>query len=170
MEAVSLVLRARLRQHWRSWLALAALVALVGGFVMAAAMTARRTTAAFPGFVARHGYDAIVYSGHPLPGLARIPQVAQVAPIRAPFAFPGRCASCRKPIDPGSFDVFEVPPGSLSRVVSLLSGRLPDQSNPDEVLASYTAARDYGVRLGSVIEVLTPTPAQVKQAQRAGPT
>jgi hypothetical protein len=74
MGAVALVLRVRLRQHWRSWLALAALVALVGGFVMAAAVTARRTTAAFPSFVARHGYDAIVYSMHPLPGLAAFPR------------------------------------------------------------------------------------------------
>ena len=166
MEAVALVLRVRLRQHWRSWLALAALVALVGGFVMAAAVTARRTAAAFPGFVARHGYDAIVYSGHPLPGLARITQVALVTPIRAPFAFPGRCTSCGKPIGSGSFSVFEVPPDSLSQVVKLLSGRMPDQSNPDEVLASYTLATDNGVRIGSVIQVLTPTPAQVKE----GPT
>ena len=148
MEAVALVLRVRLRQHWRSWLALAALVALVGGLVMAAAMTARRTAAAFPGFVARHGYDAIVYSGHPLPGLARIPQVALVTPVRAPFAFPGRCTSCGKPIGSGSFSVFEVPPDSLSQVVKLLSGRMPDQSNPDEVLASYTLAMDNADRLG----------------------
>ena len=168
MGAVAMVLRVRLRQHWTSWLALAALVALVGAFVMAAAVTARRTAAAVPGFVARHGYDAIVYSGRPLPGLARIPQVARVTPVRAPFAFPGRCASCRKPVDPGSFAVFEVPPGSLSRVVKLLSGRMPDQSRPDEVLASYTLARDNGVHVGSVIEVLTPTPAQVKVAQELG--
>ena len=92
---VAVVLRVRLRQHWRSWLALAALVALVGGFVMAAAATGRRTAAAFPGFVARHGYDAVVYSGRPLPGLARIPRVALVTPVFAPWAFPGRCASCR---------------------------------------------------------------------------
>jgi hypothetical protein len=164
--AVALVLRVRLRQHWRSWLALTALVALVGGFVMAAASTGRRTGGAFPGFVARHGYDALVYSGHPLPGLARIPQVALVTPVRAPYAFPGRCTSCRKPIDSGSFDVLEVPPGSLSRVVRLLSGRMPDQASPDEVLASYTLARDNGVRIGSVIQVLTPTAAQVKE----GPT
>jgi ABC-type lipoprotein release transport system permease subunit len=170
MGVVAMVLRVRLRQHWRSWLALAALVALVGGFVMAAAATGRRTAAAFPGFVARHGYDAIVYSGRPLPGLARIPQVALVTPVLAPWAFPGRCASCRKPIDPGSFGVFEVAPGSLSRVVRLLSGRMPDQANPDEVLASYTLARDNGVRIGSVIEVLTPTPAQVKVAQKIGPS
>jgi len=168
--AVALVLRVRLRQHWRSWLALAALVALVGGFVMAAAATGRRTAAALPGFVARHGYDALVYSGRPLPGLAGIPQVARVTPVLAPFAFPGRCAACRKPIESGSFDVLEVPPGSLSRVVRLLSGRMPDQSSPDEVLASYTLARDDGVRIGSVIQVLTPTPAQLKAAQKIGPS
>jgi hypothetical protein len=168
MGAVAMVLHVRLRQHWKSWLALAALVALVGGFVMAAAATGRRTAAAFPGFVARHGYDAIVYSARPLPGLARIPQVARVTPVRAPWAFPGRCTSCRKPIAFGDFGVFEVAPGGLSRVVKLLSGQMPDQSNPDEVLGSYTFARDNGVRIGSVIQVLTPTPAQVKLAQKVG--
>ena len=138
MRAVAMIVHVQLRQHWRSWLALAVLVALVGGFVMAAAATGRRTAAAFPGFAARHGYDALVYSGHPLPGLAHIPQVAQVTPIRAPYAFLGGCTSCRRPIDPGSFDVLEVPPVSRSRVLRLLSGRMPDQSRPDEVLASYT--------------------------------
>jgi hypothetical protein len=48
-----MLLHAQLRQHWKSWLALAALVTLVGGLVMAAAATGRRTAAAFPGFVAR---------------------------------------------------------------------------------------------------------------------
>ena len=48
-------------------------------------------------------------------------------------------------------------------MVKLLSGRMPDQSRPDEVLASYTFRQDYGARLGSVIQVLTPTPAQVAQ-------
>lgn len=38
---------------------------------------------------------------------------------------------------------------------------MPDQSRPDEVLASYMLARDNGVHLGSVIKVLTPTPAQL---------
>ena len=170
MRAVAMVVHVRLRQHWRSWLALAALVALVGGFVIAAAATGRRTAAAFPGFVARHGYDALVYSGHPLPGLAHIPQVAQVTPIRAPFTFPGRCTSCRTPIDPGSFDVLEVPPASLARTVRLLSGRMPDQSRPDEVLASYTLARNSGAHIGSVIQVLIPTQAQLKLAQKLGPS
>jgi len=171
MGAVALVLRARLRLHWRSWLALAALVALVGGFVMAAASTGRRTAAALPDFVARHGYDTLVYSSHPLPGLARIPQVALVTPALLPFAFPARCGSCSRQINTSeSFSVFEVPPSRLPRVTKLLSGRMPGQSNPDEVLASYTLARDNGVRIGSVIRVLTPTPAEVQLAQKVGPT
>jgi ABC-type antimicrobial peptide transport system permease subunit len=41
-----LLLHVQLRQHWKSWLALAALVTLVGGLVMAAAATGRRTAAA----------------------------------------------------------------------------------------------------------------------------
>ena len=169
MGAVALVLRVRLRQHWRSWLALAVLIALVGGFVMAAAVTARRTAAALPDFVARHGYDALVYSSHPLPGLARIPQMARVTPVLLPFTFPGRCVSCSRQIDTSeSFSVFEVPPARLPRVSKLLSGRMPDQSNPDEVLASYTLARDNGVHIGSVIRVLTPTPAQLQLAQKVG--
>jgi len=159
-----MLVQAQLRQHWKSWLALAALVTLVGGFVIAAATTARRTAAAFPAFIARHGYDTVVYSSHPLPSLARIPQAAHVTPAPGPFNLP-RCTSCRKPIDTSNFGVFEVPPGDLSRMAKLLSGRMPDQANPDEVLASYTLARDNGVRVGSVIQLLTPTPAQVKLGQ-----
>jgi putative ABC transport system permease protein len=162
VRAVAVLLHAQLRQHWKSWLALAALVGLVGGLVMAAATTGRRTAAAFPGFVSRHGYDVVVYSSHPLPSLARIPQVALVTPAPGPFNLP-RCPSCRKPIDFGSFGVFEVPPSGLSRMVKLLSGWMPDQANPDEALASYTLARDNGVRIGSVIQILTPTPEQLSR-------
>src|SRR5262245_18105065 len=163
-----MLLHAQLRQHWKSWLAFAALVTLVGGLVMAAAATARRTAAAFPGFLARHGYDAVVYSAHPLPSLARIPQVAHVTPAPGPISFAGRCAPCRKPIGVGDFGVFEVPPADLGRMVKLLSGRMPDQSSPDEVLASYTLARDNGVRIGTVIQVMTPTRAQLRLAQKVG--
>jgi ABC-type lipoprotein release transport system permease subunit len=165
-----MLLRAQFRQHWKSWLALVALVTLVGGLVMAAVVTARRTAAAIPGFLARHGYDAVIYSSHPLPSLARIPQVAHVTSAPGPVTVGVHCASCRKPIDLGSFGVFEVPPADLGRMVKLLSGRMPDQSRPDEALASYTLARDNGVHLGSVIQVLTPTQAQVRTAQELGPS
>ena len=80
---VVMVLRSRFRQHWKSWLALSVLVAVAGGFVLATAATGRRTAAAFGDFVARHGYDTVVYSGQPLPLLARLPQVASVTPVAA---------------------------------------------------------------------------------------
>ena len=62
MRAVVMVLRVRSRQYWKSWLALSLLVALAGGFVLTTASAGHRTADAFPGFAARHGYDAIVYS------------------------------------------------------------------------------------------------------------
>lgn len=67
MRAVGMLLRGQLRQHGKSWLALAMLAALVGGMVMAAVATARATAAAFPGFVARYGYDDGIYTARPLP-------------------------------------------------------------------------------------------------------
>jgi hypothetical protein len=161
VRAVVMLLRTQQRQHWRSWLALAALVALAGGFVIAAATTARRTAAAFPSFVSRYGYDALVYSAHPL-SLARIPQVAAVTAAPGPVNVLAGCDTCTRPIPAGSFGLFEIPPASLPATVKLLSGRMPDQSDPGEVLASYTLARDNGVRLGTVISVLTPTAAQIK--------
>jgi ABC-type lipoprotein release transport system permease subunit len=165
MRAGAMLLHAQLRQHWKSWLALAALVALVGGFVLAAAETGQRTAGAFPDFAARHGYDAVIYSNQPLrpPGLAGISQVAQATTVQAPYAFPSRCTHCHGPLSLGDSDVLEVPPSSLPRMVKLLSGRMPDQSRPDEVLASYTFSQDYGARLGSVVQVLLPTPKQVAQ-------
>ncbi len=162
MGAVAVLLRTQLRQHGKSWLALAVLAALAGGFVMAAASTARRTTVAFPGFAARHGYDVIVYSARPLPSLSRLPEVKSVTPAPGPVNVVHRCDTCRKRIDRSAFGVFEIGPAGLRRTVKLLSGRMPDQSNPDEVLASYTLARDNGVRIGSVIQILTPTKDQLK--------
>ena len=67
MGTLKLVLRAELRRRWRSWLALAALVALVGGLVLAAAAAGRRTASAFPRFVGTYGFDAAVYSNQPVP-------------------------------------------------------------------------------------------------------
>jgi ABC-type lipoprotein release transport system permease subunit len=168
--AVSLLLRAQLRQHGKSWLALAGLVALVGGLVMAAASTARATAAAFPDFVARHGYDDIVYTGRPLPQLAKIPQVARVTPIGAPFVAQLGCASCAAINASTSFDAFEISPADLPRTVKLVAGRMPDQSNPGQALVSASFADDSGVRVGSVIQLFTLTQAQVNQAEnQTGP-
>ncbi len=163
MRAVGMVLRAQLRQHGKSWLALAVLAALVGGLVMAATATARATGAAFPGFVARYGYDDVVYTARPLPQLARIPQVTRVTPVRAPWVAAVGCASCAAINTSGSLDAFELAPPDLARTVKLVAGRMPDQSDPGEALASASFGDDSGVRVGSVIQILEPTPAQISQ-------
>jgi hypothetical protein len=151
VRAVVMVLRVRSRQYWKSWLALSLLVAVAGGFVLTTASAGHRTADAFPGFVARHGYDVIVYSGRPLPQLTRLPDVSSVTPVPVTYSAGVGCASCLKPIDTENFLVNEVPPGQLTRMVTLLSGRMPRPSEPSEVLASFTLAQENGIRVGSVL-------------------
>src|SRR3984957_17444656 len=155
-----MVVQGRFRQYWKSWLALSLLVAVAGGFVLATGVSARRTADAFPQFAARHGYDVIVYSGQPLPQLARLPPVASALPVPATFG-ELRCASCHTPIDTNSMLINEVPPRELPRMVTLLSGRMPDQSNPDEVLASFPLAQDNGGRVGSGVQAQVASVAQL---------
>jgi len=162
VRAVVMVLRARFRQYWKSWLALSLLVAVAGGFVLTTAAAGHRTATAFPEFRARHGYDVIVYSGQPLPQLTRLPHVSSATPVPVTVSGDVGCASCRKPVDTDNFLVNEVPPGQLPRMVTLLSGRMPGQSDPGEVLASFTLARDNGVRIGSVLRPQLGTPAQLE--------
>jgi hypothetical protein len=119
------------------------------------------TPAAFPGFAARHGYDILVYSLHPLPQLAGLPDVASVTAVLVPISGGPRCVSCRKPIDASNFLVSEAQPRQLPRLVTLLSGRMPDQSDPAEVLASFTLAQENGVRVGSVIRVPLVSPLEL---------
>jgi hypothetical protein len=152
MGAVWLVFGAKLRHHWRSWVLLTMLIAIVSGFVLAATAAGDRTDSAFPRYVAQHGYDAIVYTTKPLPELARQPGVAQLTTVTLPFAAQPRC-SCGHQIQYSEFAVREVPPGALPRMVKLVAGQMPDQSSQTEALASYTLQRDYGVHPGTVITV-----------------
>jgi hypothetical protein len=148
MRTVWMVLVAGFRRQWRSWVLLGLLIAVTSGFVLAAAAAGRRTDAAFPRYVASHGYDAIVYTIKPLP--KRLPGVAQVTPAQMPFYDQPLC-SCHRQINTGAFAVREMPPTSLGRVAKLVAGRMPDPSSPVEALASFTLQRDYDVRLGTVI-------------------
>ncbi len=149
---LGLLLRARFRQRWRSWLSLSLLVALASGLVLAAAASARRTAAAFPEFEAAHGYDALVLAEAPIPKIAALPGVVSATLLQAVSAGPPTCA-CSRPINSSYFNVFEVAPRDLSRLVKLVAGRMPDQSDPYQVLASFTLAQDAGVHVGTVIRV-----------------
>jgi hypothetical protein len=52
MGSVWLVLRAGFRSGWRGWLALALLLGVISGVVLAAAAGARRTDSAYPRLLA----------------------------------------------------------------------------------------------------------------------
>jgi hypothetical protein len=149
--SVGMVFHAQLRHRWRSWLAITILISLVGGVVMAAVAAGRRTDAAIPKFVAAHGFDAEVYSNVPAPGIARLPEVASATAVIGPDNGTPKCA-CTHPIGLSNFGVAVLKSGG-SAPFKLVSGRLPDPSNPHEVVASYTLQHDEGVQLGSVIRV-----------------
>jgi len=152
LAALSLLLRARFRHRWRSWLLLCLLIALVTGLVLAAAVAGRRAATAFPRYEAAHGYDALVLAQRPLPKIAAMPGVASVTLLQSVAGGPPTCA-CSRPINGSFFNVFEVAPTDLSRVVKLVAGRMPDQSDPHQVLASFRLQQDDGVHVGTVIRV-----------------
>src|SRR6185437_7933871 len=109
--AIAVVFAARSRRYWRSWLALAVLVAIGTGLVLAAVTAGRRADSAFPRFVASHGYDAIVYGGHPL-ALTRLPTVASATENRALFTGQPWC-SCGRDLSSAGIAVREVAPADL---------------------------------------------------------
>jgi len=149
LEAVRLAFRAQLRSRWRSWLAIAVLISVVGGFVLSAAAAGRRTESAFPSFVAAHGFDIVVYANESQPKVATLPRVASFTQLASPFNGQPTCR-CTRPINPSNLDVISATGRSPFHLVS---GRLPDPSDPHQVLASFTLEHDYGVRLGTVIHV-----------------
>ncbi len=168
MDAVWLAFRVELRRRWRSWLVIALLVSIVGGFVLAAAAAGRRTESAFPRFVTAHGFDVVVYANEPQPGIAKLPGVAFVTELTSPYNGQPTC-HCTRPINPSQLDVVS----ATGRVpFKLVSGRMPDPTAPDQVLASFTLEQDYGVRLGTVIRLPLYASSQlsaINNAAGAGP-
>ncbi len=163
MGAVWLVLRAEFRRRWQSWLILAALIAVVGGLVLGAAAAGRRTATAFPRFVTAHGYDFIVFNLTPVRGLAMMADVSSVTTSEEPFNGDLVCA-CGSGINNANVSFLGLSPAGLDRVTKLVAGRLPDQSSPDQVLASVNLEQDFGVHIGTVVHSQFFAPAQEKAA------
>jgi hypothetical protein len=136
------------------------LIALVGGFVLAATAAGRRTDSAFSGFLAAHGVDAEAYATQPVPKLATLPEVASATRIVAPASGQPRC-SCGQQINGVDFGVAVVPPRSRA-FSKLVSGHWPDPSSADQVLASTTLQHDYHVNVGTVITVPFYAPSQLQ--------
>jgi FtsX-like permease family len=155
--AVGLAFRAELRRRWRSWLAIAILISVVGGLVLAAAAAGRRTESAFPRFVSAHGFDAFVYADQPEPKVATLPGVTSATTVVIPDIGNATCR-CTHPIDQSGFSVLAI--GQGISPYRLLSGHLPDPASTNQVLASFTLQQDYGVQIGTVIRVPFEAPSE----------
>jgi hypothetical protein len=149
--AVRLAFRSELRRRWRSWLAIAILVSVVGGLVLAGTAAGRRTKSAFPSFVAEHGFNADVYTTQPVPKIAGIPGVTSATEVIGVDSGQPTC-DCTHPINPTAFGIIAVAQKGGRSFFKLVSGHLPDPSAPDQVLATFTLQQD-GVHLGSIIHV-----------------
>lgn len=151
MGALNLILRADLRHRWRSWLALAVLVSVAGGLVLASMAAGRRTSSAFPEFIATRGFDVVVYATEPVPGIAKLPGVTRAVEGSGLDTGQPTC-DCAHPINPTDFGVIGLPSRG-PRIYKLVSGHTPSPSAADQVLASFTLAQSAGVHIGSVIHV-----------------
>jgi hypothetical protein len=162
-----MVFAAELRRRWRSWLVMAALIALVGGLVLFAAAAGRRTASAFPSFVAAHGFDAAVYGNRPLPALSKLfPAVVSSTELVFLQDTGQPVCACTHQINNSYFEVVIAGPNGPTPF-KLLSGHLPDPSAPDQVLASFALQQDDGVRLGSVIRVTFYSTSQLSAYNNA---
>ena len=159
MRAVRMVLLTEARHRWRSWLALALLVALVSGVAMAAATAGRRTESAYPRFLKAYGYDTLTYAFRPTPQLTKLPQVTAASVVDQAGVGTPRCACA--PINPDDFEVSVGPPKGAP-TIKLVAGRMPTPSSPTEVLASFTLEQQ-GVHIGTVIHVPFDARSQTSQ-------
>jgi ABC-type lipoprotein release transport system permease subunit len=166
---IRLIVAARARRWWRAWLAIAALVSITGGAVLASAAAARRTQAALPQFVSAYGADVAAFALQPvpLPRVARLPGVASARQVILPNSAPATCRGCRGPVRPLALQVYSPLPDGRAGW-KLLAGRWPDPADPRQVLASFTLREDLGVHPGTVFLVPFYAPAQLHALDRRG--
>jgi hypothetical protein len=150
MRSVLWTFNATRRRRWLSWLALALLVALVGGTVLAGVTAARRTSTAYPEFDARYGGDAALFSTGRIPAaVSRLPGLHIVYELST--VANGNVTVASTFIPANDFGLVVLPPSGATNAFRLLSGRLP--TKPDEILAGFSLEQQAHLQLGSIIKV-----------------
>ena len=168
MGMIGLMVAARARRWWRSWLAIAVLVSVTGGVVLASAAAARRTQAALPQFASAYGADVAAFALKPAPSVvAGLPGVVSSYQLALPQTAPATCRGCRGPARPLALEVYSPAPAGWPGW-KLLSGRWPDPADPRQVLASFTLRDDLGVHPGTVLRVPFYAPCAVAPPGQGG--
>lgn len=170
LAAVRYRARRELGHRRRAIVGLAALVALVGGLVTAAAAGAARTDSAYPRFVADHQASDVVKIGTltvdpdgdaVLDRIESLPEV--VSATRAAYVFAMPLGTTGRPAPSVNIGQPLVPERGWLQTMDrpkVLAGRRPDPRRPNEISLSYTTARDTGLGLGDHLKMATWTPSQ----------
>jgi hypothetical protein len=162
MTAVSLAFRAELRKRWRSWLAMALLIAVIGGVVLGLVAAGRRTASAFPRLLAvTNSADALVYSasGFSVPpvSVTHLSQVAEsgdVAFPQAQLSLDGRTLSSVWQLEAAASSSF----GKTIERQRLLRCRWANPLASDQALVSFSPPD--GMHIGSVVRLRFYKPDQ----------
>jgi putative ABC transport system permease protein len=181
MTAVWVRAMKELRARWRAWLAIALMVGIAGGVVMAAAAGARRTDSAVPRFLAyAQATTAFVGPVDPsaapavvplFPTLARLPQVESATALARLLSADTTSHSGATPVSVLAF----MTPGLNSRPI-LAAGKLFDPSDAGQAMINESALRSRALRIGQVISLRAFTPQQLRtavggaQIEPAGPS
>jgi putative ABC transport system permease protein len=160
MGAVWMRVRSELRARFPAAVALAVLVGLMGGVVIAAAAGARRTESAYPRFVkAQHGLDLVVNPfgrdrREAFREVDQLPEVAQYSVVTI-SAMGVRTASGQTLQFPDVFPIVSLDGrfGTTLNTLKILSGRPANPSRPDEAVASFTVAQRLHLEPGDRVEL-----------------
>jgi ABC-type antimicrobial peptide transport system permease subunit len=159
MPSVWLTLRAGLRHGWRAWLALALVLGVMGGAVLAAAAGARRTDTAYPRLLAwaRASDLQVLPNNTGLHGyfraLGALPQISAMSTgVLLNFAIQihGRY------VPPAHVQVTASPDGRLgvdADRVKVLAGRLLDPADPRSIVINQQMADDEHVMPGGTVRL-----------------
>jgi len=171
MSAVWFRARAELRARWRASIGLALVIGLAGGLVIAAAAGARRQDSTFPKFrrftnVAQAGVANsgafFGFANVDFKKAAALPQVVDSAPFNFFIGFAKTSGGkLLTPVgDQNPVVFFSSADGSFDRHLNrmfVVGGRLADPNVVDEVMVSYIASQQYGIRVGDTIDLQMPT-------------
>jgi hypothetical protein len=164
--AVGLLASRDIRRRWRSALAIALLIGIIGALVLAAVAGARRSSTSLDRFLdATRSANVEFYVGTPtdreLAEFRRAPGVETVAHLR------GYSASAEEsglgfaaPLD----DVFD---REIDRS-RIIDGRRPDPSEPLEVTVAEGIAEEFDLRPGSTLTTVSYTQEQIDRAFKGG--
>jgi hypothetical protein len=176
MGAVGLLARVELRRRWRSYLATALLIGVVGAVVLVALAGARRTESALPRLRAdTNDADAsIEVSPEYFDAIEALPEVKAAAPGSFFFVMPVGAELEDLLTIAGTDERF----GTVVNRPHLVEGRRPSPDRADEVLVNTVVAEALRVGPGDALTLASLTPAQMEQlvfteedpGEPAGPT